>query len=84
MYFFIEIWNIPIRFAFIENKNVPFHIFPFSNIIGFIILFLKLIISFNTGVFHNGMITLTREYIIPNYIRLQFWIDILCLIALII
>lgn len=54
LYIFIEIWTIPLRFAFYDDDNMPFFILPYSNIFGYIILPMKIIMSINSGIFYEG------------------------------
>lgn len=54
LYIFIEIWTIPLRFAFYEDTEIPFNILPYSDILGYIILAIKMILSTNSGIFHEG------------------------------
>lgn len=53
MFISIELWNIPLRLS-IEHEEIPFYIVPYFKEIGVVLLGLKIIFSFNTGIFIRG------------------------------
>lgn len=51
----VEMWNIPLRLS-IDHDEIPFYIVPYIQKIGIFLLGLKIILSFNTGIFIKGII----------------------------
>ena len=89
---FINIWKVlilftniiwiiltPLKFCFDldlnGNDSESAHIFLFE--LPVVLYFLDILINFNTGYYEEGVIMLERNKIFQEYIRKNFWLDLL-------
>jgi hypothetical protein len=80
------VWNIiGMIFIIYQSVMIPFIIcFDYSpsaslgyfqNMQDFYFM-LDILVTFNTGFYHRGMLSLTRQEIVSDYLKLWFWLDL--------
>lgn len=73
----VEFGYIPLKTTFEINEKNYYNTFRFFFIM---ILFIDILLNFNTGYFHRGTLILQRKEILRRYLRLDFWIEFFSLL----